>query len=280
MLRPIIGCCSWSLRPEDPGDLAAKLREVGVAHVQLALEPLRSGAWDVMATRAALQDAGISIVSGMMAMEGEDYSTLDSIRRTGGVRRDETWEQNLAAARDVALLAGDLGIELVTFHAGFLPHDVDDPERAKLLSRLRSIFDCFARRGVHVGLETGQETAGTLLSVLRELDRGRAGVNFDPANMILYDMGDPVAALEKLAPYVKQLHFKDAIRSRTRGEWGEEVKVGSGEVDWNRLLEVVERRNLPQAFLFEREAGDERIADLRDGIAYLGSLLEARNGEG
>jgi hypothetical protein len=48
---------------------------------------------------ARLSDAGIHAVSGMMATEGEDYSTLDTIRVTGGIRPDETWRQNLAAAQ-------------------------------------------------------------------------------------------------------------------------------------------------------------------------------------
>ena len=35
-----IGVCSWSLRPGDMGELVAKVRELGLGHVQLALEPL------------------------------------------------------------------------------------------------------------------------------------------------------------------------------------------------------------------------------------------------
>src|SRR5207244_3794505 len=105
------------------------------------------------------------ILSGMMAMKGEDYSTLESIRRTGGVRPDEHWPENLAAAAANARIASALGMRLVTFHAGFLPDDRADPTRRAMLDRLRAIADAFAQRDIAVALETGQETAGTLAAV-------------------------------------------------------------------------------------------------------------------
>ena len=73
-----------------------------------------------------------------------------------------------------------------------------------------------------IGLETGQEVADTMAVFLKKLDRANVGVNFDPANMILYDKGDPIAALNKLVPPDKQCHIKDAVRTKTPGTWGEE----------------------------------------------------------
>lgn len=258
-----IGACSWSLRPQSPRELAERVRRVGVAIVQLALDPLRTGAWSLEETVDALAAQGLSIRSGMMGMEGEDYSTLETIKATGGVRPTQHWNANLAAARANAKLAQRLGLRLVTFHAGFLPHERTDPERKLLLERLRALVDVFASEGVAVGFETGQESARTLLGVLAELERPSAGVNFDPANMLLYDMGDPVAALELLAPHVKQIHVKDARRTRTPGTWGEEVCVGTGEVDWQAFFAVAARERLDIDLMIEREAGEDRIGDMQ-----------------
>src|SRR5688572_12996243 len=122
----------------------------------------------------------------MMSTHGEDYSTLATIRETGGLRPDRHWKRNLEAAREDTALARRLGLDLVTFHAGFLPEQRSDPERAKLLDRLRLVCDAFHEQGVRLGFETGQESAETLSEVLAELDHPAAGVNFDPANMILY----------------------------------------------------------------------------------------------
>src|SRR5688572_17952019 len=85
------GVCSWSLRPSDPLDLVAQLRACGCDAVQLALTPLvdEPAVWGSAA--AVLRDSGIRIVSGMLATVGEEYSTIASIARTGGVRPDATW---------------------------------------------------------------------------------------------------------------------------------------------------------------------------------------------
>ncbi|MEL7484288.1 MAG: sugar phosphate isomerase/epimerase family protein [Planctomycetota bacterium] len=244
----------------------------GLDAVQLALEPIRSGDWDLHETSDALADAGIAILSGMLEPEGEDYSTLDTIKATGGLRPDALWEANRERAERVAWIAEALGMELVTFHAGFIPHDAGDPERATMIDRLRTIADIFANRGVRLALETGQETAKTLLDLLGELDRESVGVNFDPANMIQYGMGDPIEAFEMLLPHVVQVHLKDAIASRRPGEWGEEVALGRGEVDWAAFGMLLASKERPIDALFEREAGDSRECDVRHGHGVIGSI--------
>ena len=260
---PRLGVCSWSLKPRSPQDLAQKVQWCGVQDVQLALDPLRTGAWGVEETVRTLAAAGLRIRSGMMAMAGEDYSSFESIRRTGGVGPDERWPENLAAARADAELAWRLRLPLVTFHAGFLPEQREDPRRAVLLERLRALVDVFAERGVAVGFETGQESAATLLDALADLQRPEAGVNFDPANLLLYGMDDPVAALRQLLPRVRQVHVKDARRPSAAGQWGEEVPAGTGEVKWDEFLALV-RSGAPQVdLMIEREAGQDRVGDVR-----------------
>jgi L-ribulose-5-phosphate 3-epimerase len=262
MTIPRLAVCSWSLQPGDPGDLVALLDRTGLDATQLALSPVirEPAVWS--GVFEPLAEAGVRIVSGMMTTVGEDYSTLESIARTGGVRPDETWEANLAHAEAVADLATARGIELVTFHAGFIPEQRDDPERAKLLDRLRAIADLFAGRGVRLGLETGQETAATLLEALADLDRSNVGVNFDPANMILYGKGDPVEALRLLAEHVVQIHIKDALPAEKPGTWGSEVPYGDGAVDWPAFFAVATAIRSQVNLVIEREAGDDRIADI------------------
>jgi len=259
------GLCSWSLQPTSPRDLVDKVRRVGVPGVQLALDPIRTGAWPLDETREAIAGAGIDIVSGMMAMAGEDYSTLESIKRTGGVAPDETWTANLDAAHALAQIAAMLDLPLVTFHAGFIPHEVSDPNRGVMLDRLRQLAEVYRAAGVRLAFETGQETAETLLAALDELDRPEVGVNFDPANMILYGMGDPIDALRRLAPRLAQIHIKDAIASKTPGQWGREVRAGTGDVDWPAFFSMMRDKHIDCDLMIEREAGGDRIADMIAG---------------
>jgi L-ribulose-5-phosphate 3-epimerase len=254
-----IAVCSWSLRPRSPEHLCDLLESTGIRRMQLALDPVRTE-WSPDRTARALAARGITTVSGMMAMQGEDYSTLDSIRATGGLRPDATWPANLAAAAENAKLARTLGIRLVTFHAGFLPHDPGDPERRTMVDRLRRIRDTFAAEGIDIALETGQESAATLLDLLDELPG--VGVNFDPANMILYGMGDPIAALRTLAPRIAQIHIKDARPTIVPGQWGTETPAGKGSVHWTEFFRACRESNLWCELVIERESGDNRVEDI------------------
>jgi sugar phosphate isomerase/epimerase len=253
--------------------LAAKVVQCGVGAVQLALDPLRTRAWDETETLRILDANEISMISGMMAMRGEDYSTLESIRATGGVRPDATWPDNLAAARDNAALAARLGLSLVTFHAGFLPHDDADPERERMIDRLRELTEIFGTHGVRVAFETGQESAETLLGVLGALPAS-VGVNFDPANMILYGMGDPIEALQSLAPRVAQVHIKDAVATQQPGQWGHETPAGEGAVRWREFFDAYRDARLACDLVIEREGGGSRIPDVRDAASLVRRELQ------
>jgi sugar phosphate isomerase/epimerase len=258
-----LAVCSWSLRPKDPKELVQKLKETGISRAQLALDPLRTSQKVWGDTDKILRDNGISVVSGMVACIGEDYSTLASIRRTGGIAPDATWKQNLKNFGACAAIAKKLGLRLVTFHAGFLPPDESHPTFGKMLQRLEMAADIFMVQNILVGLETGQETAAELAALLHKLNHPNIGVNFDPANMILYDKGDPVKALHTLAPWVRQVHVKDAKRTKVPGTWGQEMPVGSGDMDWRAFFSTFKHVVFNVNLSIEREHGNTRVADIR-----------------
>src|ERR1700757_318624 len=117
-----LAVCSWSLQPTDPFNLIQQLESIGIQRVQIALDPLRErpSVWGVLPALCAKHN--ITIVSGMFGTVGEDYTTLESIKRTGGVVPDATWDENWRNIQTVAEIAQRLGLKLVTLHAGFLPH--------------------------------------------------------------------------------------------------------------------------------------------------------------
>lgn len=261
-----IAVCSWSLRPTSGADLAEKVRACGLRHVQLALDPIRSGHWNEQETVEALRAADIAIVSGMMAPAGEDYSTLETIRESGGLRPEVTWDENLDAAAANAALARRLGVETVTLHAGCVPEEPKSPLRKSMLRRLREVCAIFGVEGVRVAFETGQDAPSTMIGVLESLYELRVGVNFDPANMILYGSADPIDALRALAPWVVQAHIKDAKPTGVPGTWGEEVAAGSGAVDWPRFFGAIRERLPGIDLVIEREAGEQRVEDVTQGV--------------
>jgi L-ribulose-5-phosphate 3-epimerase len=268
-----LAVCSWSLQPATPAELLGHLKTIGIARVQIALDPLRESPKVWGGILELCRENGIELVSGMFATVGEDYSTPETIRKTGGVVPDAPWEQNRRNIQADAEIAEKLGLKLVTFHAGFLPHDTGSAEFKKLLQRIAEIADVYAERDIELGFETGQETAETLNEFLDELDRPNVGVNFDPANMILYEKGDPIQALRTLGPRLKQCHIKDATRTKVPGNWGEEVRVGTGEVDWPAFFKTLETLQFGGDLAIEREAGKQRVEDIRAARQVVENIL-------
>ena len=271
-----LAVCSWSLRATSPTDLAEKVAAVGIPRVQLRLDDAANDPTWADAP-AALRDAGVELVSGMMQTRGEDYTTLESIRETGGLVPDLHWPANRDTAARVADLAAGLGLPSVSFHAGFLPHGLSDAELADhlLTRRTAEVADLFAEREIDLLLETGQEDAATLRRFLDAADRPNLGINFDPANLILYGMGDPIEALRSLLPRVKQVHLKDATPAEEPGSWGTEVPVGGGAVDWPAFVSTLRGHGFAGDAALEREAGEDRVADLRAGASFIRGLLPA-----
>jgi sugar phosphate isomerase/epimerase len=272
-----IGFCSWSVQPASPAELAAAAKSLGLNALQLALVPMLDPLGDWPDAIEILADSGIEVLSGMVAALSEDYSTLDSIACTGGVRSDDLWSENRRRFELAAKVAAAHDLRLVTFHAGFLPEDRSDAGRDAMLDRLRFIADYFASANIEVALETGQETARTLLDALEDLDCPNVGVNFDPANMILYGRGDPVAALRTLSRYVMQIHIKDALPTSQPGTWGREMPVGRGAVDWPAFFEVACAIDPPVNFVIEREAGPDRLDDIRSAAALVAQSIARCN---
>ncbi|MCX5661153.1 MAG: sugar phosphate isomerase/epimerase [Planctomycetota bacterium] len=212
----------------------------------------------------------------MFGTAGEDYTSLETIRKTGGFIPDQHWEANWKTVQEVAKVSRAMGLKLVSSHAGFLPGDASDPSFTKLVDRIATVAKHFAESGLTLLFETGQETADTLEKFLVALEKKGApntAVNFDPANMILYDKGDPIVSLRKLMPRVKQVHIKDAVRTKTPGTWGTEVAIGDGEVDWKAFMQVLAEANYKGHLVIEREAGQDRVGDVRKAIDRLSKLM-------
>lgn len=270
-----LAVCSWSLQPTSPEHLIQQLQAAGFSRVQLDLDPFRQNpeAWNKAPELFAR--AGITPVSGMFRTVGEDYTTLESIRLTGGLVPDATWEQNWSNAQITLKTAQKLGLKFVMFHAGFVPHDHQDLIFAKLVERIRKVARLFAAAGITLGCETGQEAGPALKAFLQYLAEPNVAVNFDPANMILYNNGDPIEALRLVAPYVKSCHLKDGILTRVPGNWGEEAAVGTGQVDWAAFFQTMADIHFDGYFCFEREAGARHMEDIRLGRLFVEKLIHS-----
>ena len=277
-----LGVCSWSFRaPLDT--VAAEMRAMGVKRIHLALQPFLEGdarhgsAENADAAKRALERfvSGEWILSAtMLSFPYEDYSTLESIRRTGGIVPDAHWEENRKLVKKAAKLSAAMKAPYMSLHAGFL--DESDPVALKkYVDRVQYIADVCSGEGVKLILESGQETAEDLAKFMPHVKN--VGINFDPANMILYGKGDPVAAIPLLAPWIAHVHVKDAIASKTPGTWGEEVVWGDGSVNPPAFFAALRKAGYRGAFAVEREAGDaaSRRADIATAVKRFSEKFQA-----
>jgi len=254
-----VGVCSWSLRTDAQG-VANAMKECGLQHVHLGIRAaVEDSSGKVLGT---IQAQDWTITSTMIDFPQEDYSTLESIKVTGGVVPDAPWQQNHNLFMGATIATAKLGVKYLSMHAGFID-ETDKAHAEKIFGRIRDLANIAADNGVILLLETGQESAKELRHFLEKLDHKSVGVNFDPANMILYDKGDPIDAVRTLAPWVRHLHVKDALRTQQPGTWGAEVPWGDGQVGIERFLAVLDEVGFDGAMAIEREAGDNRLGDVK-----------------
>ncbi len=270
-----IGICSWSLQVSSVAELKRLLDDIGTDVTQIACGDPHHASWDEgdAMPQAALA-SGLTLTGAMLGFPGEDYTTPRTIKESGGfgpaALRAERMER-LAWALERTLA---LGLTDLMLHAGFLP-EPDDPDRIAFLDTLGKAGQLAAEKGVTLAFETGQESAELLRRTLDDLKAPNLKVNFDPANMLLYDMGDPIRAVEILGPDIRSVHVKDARRPTVPGQWGEEVPLGQGEVDIPRFVQTLQSVGYNGPLLIEREVGDQaaRVRDIRAGYAFLKTCL-------
>jgi sugar phosphate isomerase/epimerase len=223
--------------------------------------------------------AGFDLTGAMLGFPGEDYTTPQTIQKTGGFGDPATRPERLERFAWALERTLTLGLADLMMHAGFIP-EPGDPDRKPFLDTLGTVSEMAREKGVTVAFETGQETADLLRRTLDDLQCPNLKVNFDPANVLLYDMGDPIRAVEILAPDIRGVHAKDANRPTAPGQWGEEVPLGEGQVDIRRFVQTLRDVGYRGPLCIEREVGtqEQRLADIAHGIRFLRECLEGTSG--
>lgn len=255
-----IGVCTWSLG-NDFDRLGALREQSELSHIHFAVSPILNKNGEDHLLR--VQKEGWEITATMIDFPQEDYSSLESIKATGGIAPDEYWEGNLKRVSGAIDITAELGVKYLSFHFGSL--ELTD----KLTDRAKILADKAAQKNIQLLMETGQETAAELRQFLEELNHPALGVNFDPANMILYDKGNPIESVQTLAGWIKHVHIKDAIRSKVPGTWGVEVPWGAGQAGGGEFLKALKQINFVGALAIEREAGDDRLGDIKTAVEAL-----------
>jgi sugar phosphate isomerase/epimerase len=270
-----IGVCSWSLQVNSIPELKGFLDRLGIDVVQIACGDPHHASWDEGdAMPAAAKAAGFRMSGAMLGFPGEDYTSPATIEKTGGFGDPATRPERLERFKWALDRTKQLGLTDLMLHAGFIP-EVGSAERKSFLDTLTQVGDLARQAGIIVSFETGQESASLLRRTLDDLKSPNLKVNFDPANMLLYDKDDPIKAVELLAPDIRSVHVKDANRPPKPGVWGDEVPLGQGQTNTKLFIQTLKKAGYRGPLCIEREVGtqDERFRDIEHGIRFLRNCL-------
>ncbi len=270
-----IGVCSWSLQVTSVQELRSFMDRLGIDVVQIACGDPHHASWaEGDAMPAAACAAGFQMSGAMLGFPGEDYTSPQTIEKTGGFGDPSTRPERIERFKWALARTEELGLKDVMLHAGFIP-EVGSPTRKAFLDTLSQVADLAKRAGVTVAFETGQESAALLRRTLDDLKSPNLKVNFDPANMLLYDKDDPLQVLDLLAPDIASVHLKDAKRPSVKGTWGEEVPLGLGQTNTKAFVKALQRIGFTGPLCIEREVGSQadRYRDIEHGVRFLRECL-------
>jgi len=252
-------------------------RELGVPTIQLhAPSPQSRTPQRAKEFLAQLKQLGIQLTAVFGGFEGESYQDIPTVVKTVGLVPPETRAARLAEMKEIADFARLLDCHVVALHLGFVPHDRSLPLYQEVLKITRELCDHCQQNGQSLHLETGQETADDLVQFIQDVKRDNLFVNFDPANMILYGSGEPIAALEKVGRWVKSIHCKDGRWAKNPGqEWGQEVALGEGDVGFENYLRTLDKIGYRGPLTIEREIPQEperQKAEIGHAVRLLNDL--------
>lgn len=230
---------------------------------------------------ARLEELGIALTAVFGGFEGESYADIPTVERTVGLIPAETRAARTQEMKEIADFARLLDCSVVALHLGFVPHDTAAPLYAESISVARDLCDHCRGNAQSLHLETGQETAEGLLQFIDDVERDNLFINFDPANMILYGTGEPIAALKQVGRFVRSVHCKDGTWADQPGKgWGQEVPLGEGDVGMENYLRALQEIGYEGPLTIEREIPQEperQKAEIQHAVNLL-SQLKAKLG--
>jgi sugar phosphate isomerase/epimerase len=263
-MKPLdVGVFLCSTAIEDPFESATKLHELGVNNTQIG--PLGPDFYtDENADRLKAHLAALDIVPTTLfvGFPGESYASMAAVKATVGLVVPEKLAERVAIMKRAIEFTARFGAPRVALHVGFVPPDPTDPLYVQLVKVIQELADYCGEYGLGLSLETGQETAEELLEFIHAVDRPNLGINFDPANLILYGKDRPIEALESVKDFVVSCHCKDGVWPTEAGELGSELPLGEGQVDIPAFVAKLKAIGYQGPLTIEREAGDDRIGDI------------------
>ena len=175
-----------------------------------------------------------------------------------------------------AEFARKIGVRDVITHMGFLPDDPNHEDRLGAMVAIKHICKTIAPYGQRFLFETGEELPNSLVQFIKQIGEDNIGINLDPANMLINGRGNALDTLTMFAPYVCGFHAKDGVYPKNGEPKGKEVLVGTGGVNFPKVVDKLVEIGYDGYLSIEREIveGDERNREIAQTKTYLERLIK------
>lgn len=236
---------------------------------------------------AVMKGKRIDAFQTTLADLGLEISALCGDMGGFGFQNEKDNPERIRKTKEIIDLAAELNTHVVTTHIGVIPADRSHPRYRVMLRALTECGRYAITKGVTLAIETGPETAATLLTFIEDTDGG-VGANLDPANFEMVTGQDPVEAVKLLGKHIVHTHAKDGkmlrktdpeiiydhfatggIEALNVADYFLETPIGEGNVNFKEYLLALKNIGYNGYLTLERETGADPIADIEKAIRTL-----------
>ncbi|MBE6705189.1 MAG: sugar phosphate isomerase/epimerase [Ruminococcaceae bacterium] len=203
--------------------------------------------------KAFLEEEKFEVISLWCGWTGPVIWGYPDMYRSLGLVPEYMRQKRMEDLEKGADFAYALGIDTVVTHIGYTPDNPYDPARIAIVHCLRGLCKKLQARGQRFAFETGEEIPLTLNILINEIGLDNVGVNFDPANLTSSGRGNANDAMDMLGCRIFGMHAKDAVPAKFGEKSGHQVLIGTGKVNFPRLMEQLKENGYEGDIVIEHE---------------------------
>ncbi len=208
-----------------------------------------------------------------------------------GFERKDDNKEKIPQMKAIVDFAQELEANIITTHIGVIPEHKND--RYLIMQEALAEIAAYAKTaGIYLAVETGPEKSSVLNQFIADTGETHLKANFDPANIVMVQGEDLLKALETLKKHIVYTHAKDGkmikkcnpaqiYNAFAEGnpenlnidEYFVELALGSGDVNFPDYLKALDKIGYSGSLTIEREAGENRLEDVKNGVAFLRRII-------